>query len=225
MSSDAEEYRPVSWLAVAGAVAGVVSALALFGPFFWVLPLIGIVLAVAGLADVRREGAPRAGGWAALVGLFLAAGFGAQAVAGYTVHRVIARQRAAATARHWVTTVQGGNITDAAKMIGPAAIDRGLAVPGSSEETAEQLLDRHPTVLAIRRCGGGAAVTATTEGTVPEDPTLWITSVTMTPCDGGGAYAIKMLVQPHAVVRQGRTFDTWHVIRLPDVRSSSPPAP
>jgi hypothetical protein len=211
------EYRPVSWLAVAAAVGGAVSAVALLGPVFWAVPLLGILLSLVALGDVGRPGAERVGRWAALAGLFLAVGFGAQAVGSHLVQRWVAKERAIATARHWVTTVKGGNVEEAAAMLGPTALDRGLSMPGKPEETAVQLLERHPVVEQIRRCGGEAAVSATVEGTVPTDARIWIAAVNIAPCPGAvdGVSTVRMLVQPQRLVRQGRVFDAWQVVRLP----------
>ncbi|MFZ4731680.1 MAG: hypothetical protein ACOYK7_03975 [Pirellulales bacterium] len=217
MSSEGvEEYRPVSWLAVAAAVGGCASAVALLGPVFWAVPLLGVLLALVALADVGRDGDRRVGRFAALAGLFLAVGFGAQAVGSHLVNRWVARQRAIATARHWVTTVHGGRLDDAAAMLAPSAIDRGLAMPGQ-EDTPSQLLERHPVYGQIRRCGGEPSVTATIEGTVPNEPDLWIAAVRLAPCPGAvdDTISLQMLVRSQRLVRKGRVYDAWQVVRLP----------
>ena len=73
-------YRPVSGLAVAALIVGCVSALALVSPVFWVVPLVGAALALVAVRDVTRSGVAKAGGLAAVAGLALSLGFGAQAV-------------------------------------------------------------------------------------------------------------------------------------------------
>ena len=63
-TSDADDvsgYRPVSVLAVAAAGLGVASTLALVGPVFWRLPLVGTAVSWAALRDVARPGAAKAG--------------------------------------------------------------------------------------------------------------------------------------------------------------------
>ena len=57
--SETTGYRPVSTLAIAALVLGVLSGLALVGPFFFVVPLVAVAVAVAALADVAlRQGSP-----------------------------------------------------------------------------------------------------------------------------------------------------------------------
>ena len=215
-SGGTEEYRPVSWLAVAAALGGCASAVALIGPLFWVVPLLGVMLALVALADVGRDGERRVGRFAALAGLFLAVGFGAQAVGSHLVNRWVARERAIATARHWVTTVHGGKLDDAAAMLAPTAIERGIAVPGK-EDTPAQLLERQAIYRQIRGCGGEPVIAATVEGTVPNEPDLWIAAVSLKPCAGAvdDTLTVRMLVRSQRLVRKGRVYDAWQVVRLP----------
>ncbi|MFM9197169.1 MAG: hypothetical protein ACKOWG_15775, partial [Planctomycetia bacterium] len=121
-------YRPVSRLAVAAAVAGVVASLALTTPLLWILPLVGVAIAVAALADVARPGAEKAGRAAALVGLALSVGFGTQAVTMPLVSRLVMESRTKAAARAWVDAVRENRLTDAKGMMAPPL------VPGSSPD-------------------------------------------------------------------------------------------
>ena len=111
-------YLPVSRLAVAAAGLGASSALALASPVFWVLPLVAIGIAVAALRDVGRPEAPKAGRLAAVAGLALAAGFGAQAVAAKATTRSITAARAGAAARLWLDTIHEQRLGDARSMCG-----------------------------------------------------------------------------------------------------------
>ena len=103
-SADPSGYRPVSRLAVAAVVLGGVSGLALISPVFGVLPLVAAAVAVAALADVGRPGAAKAGRLAALAGLALASGFGAQALTAAAVGRSIAARLSATTSPTWRST-------------------------------------------------------------------------------------------------------------------------
>lgn len=119
---DVAGYRPVSVLAVAAAASGAVSTLALVGPVFWVVPLVGAALSWAALVDVGRPGAPKAGRLAALAGLALALGFGMQAVATAATSEWLARGRAEAAARFWLDAIAAGRRDDATGMCGPEAV-------------------------------------------------------------------------------------------------------
>jgi hypothetical protein len=79
------------------------------------------------------------------------------------------------------------------------------------------LLERHPVYGQIRRCGGEPSVTATIEGTVPNEPDLWIAAVRLAPCPGAvdDTISVRMLVRSQRLVRKGRVYDAWQVVRLP----------
>lgn len=128
-------YRPVSVPAVAAALLGVVSAMALVSPVFWAVPIAGVAVAVAALVDVARRDAPKAGRLVALAGLGLALGFGTQAIAGAAVGEWLARGRAESAVRFWVETIAAGRLDDARSMCdGDAA----------------------PSVARLAACGAGA---------------------------------------------------------------------
>lgn len=118
----AAAYRPVSRLAVAAAALGAASTLALVGPVFWIVPIVGVAVSWAALARVGRRDAPQAGRLAALAGLALALGFGVQAVATTATAEWLARGRAEAAARFWLDTVAAGRLDDARSMCGPDAV-------------------------------------------------------------------------------------------------------
>ncbi len=144
-TGDVAGYRPVSALAVAAAASGAVSTLALAGPVFWVLPLLGAALSCAALVDVGRPGAPKAGRLAALAGLALAVGFGTQAVATVATAEWLARGRAEAAARFWLEAIVAGRRDDATAMGGPdatAAVDR-VAACGSAAAPRVRCRGRH----------------------------------------------------------------------------------
>lgn len=226
MVDEAGDYRPVSWLAVAAVIGGIVSAIALVGPVFWVVPLLAALLALVALADVGRDGAAKVGRWAALAGLFLALGFGAQAVSAHLFGRWVAGRRAEATARHWIETVRQGNVSDAAKMLDPGAVERGPMTPGSLDEPLESILAKHPVVKAIRDCGADSTPSVVIEGTLPEDARMWLASVTVGPCSGGdgGEKKARMILRSLRITRKGRVYDSWQVFKLADPRFPGQPA-
>lgn len=135
-------YRPVSVLAVAAAVVGVCSAAALVAPVLWMVPLVGVGLSLAALADVGGPAGGKAGRAAALVGLALSLGFGAQAAATAAGTHWLTSRRAEAAARYWLETVCDGRLDDARSMANPdgvsagapgaAAVDAALALCGAA---------------------------------------------------------------------------------------------
>ncbi|MFM7108651.1 MAG: hypothetical protein ACKOZU_08655 [Planctomycetaceae bacterium] len=135
----AAAYRPVSVAAVAAAVIGLASVLALVSPVLWVLPLVGVAVSLAALADVDRPAAAKAGRLAALTGLGLSLGFGAQAVTTAAATEWLARGRAEAAARFWLDAIASGRLDDARSMCAPdaaAAVDRVAACGATAAATA-----------------------------------------------------------------------------------------
>ncbi len=200
----AADYRPVSPLAVAALAAGACSALALVSPICWVLPIIAIGLSCAALRDVQREGARKAGGAAALIGLALAAGFGAQALGDAAVGRWLVERRAASAAGLWLEAVRAGRLADAAGMSGPAA--------GSGAALAEAFAAQ-PVVRAIRGCGGEAAAEVTGVAAGEGEESGWVVRCRVRPCDGAadGTLALRLLLEPTLTPRPGGSLERWTV--------------
>lgn len=196
MSSDLSGYRPVSRLAVAAAVAGVLSALAVVSPFFWIVPLAGITLACLGLADVRRPAAEKAGRAAALVGLALSIGFGAQAVSAAAASRWIATGRAEAAARFWLDMIREGREVDARSMCLPEAL-------GAAEKVAAMMSSGDKPCDVVVRADGASEH-------VPNGIVVLATIA----CRGGeGARIIPLHVVPETMSGPGRTGERWMIAR------------
>jgi hypothetical protein len=177
------DYRPVSRLAVAAAAAGGASAVAIISPVFLVVPLVGLAVAVAAFRDLGATGAAKAGRLAAIAGLALSVGFGAQGLAEFGVTRWLVRHRAEAAARLWLDTICAARIDDARGMCGPeaeAAVGRLAACCGG--------------VLETRRARAGDA------------PGMWIV-----PADVGACSARIVLGAETAVVG-GRLVERWTVV-------------
>jgi hypothetical protein len=153
-------YLPVSRLAIAAAVVGVVSAAAVANTMFLVVPLVGVALAVAGLADVGRDDAPKAGRMAALAGLALSIGFGLQSAVHLGVSLVGARGRAVAVAEAFAVAVAEGRHDDAVVMCRYDALPESLMAvrpeegvdDGGAEVRKKFVL--MPTIAALTSCGG-----------------------------------------------------------------------
>jgi hypothetical protein len=186
-------YLPVSRLAVAAAALGGISALALASPVFWVLPLVAIGVAVAALRDVARRDAPKAGRLAAVAGLALAAGFGAQAVAGKATTRSITAARAGAAARLWLDTIREQRLSDARSMCG---------------------FDASDAVDAVAGCGasGRAEVIGTAAG---ESDGTWIVRANVGRC------TIEITLEPMPATWQGRPGERWTITKAEVIRQSA----
>lgn len=165
-------YRPVSLLAIATAVAGVASALALVSPALWVVPLLTVALAAMALRDVapRRDqeedqeedraseagdgGAAsvahgvdrKTGRWLALLGLALAIGFGAQSAVSFVVARSVTRSRSEAAARMFLDMVRKERMADAIK----------CCLPQVTPPVSARKMDGPPTPEAQTRAAEGA---------------------------------------------------------------------
>lgn len=186
-------YLPVSRLAVAAAALGCISALALASPVFWVLPLVAIGVAVAALRDVARREAPKAGRLAAIAGLALAAGFGAQAVAAKATAQSITAARARAAAGLWLDTIHAQRLSDARSMCG---FDAAVAVD------------------AVVGCGesGRAEVIGTAAGEVAGS---WLVRAKV------GSCTIEITLEPVPATWQGRPGERWTITKADVVRPSA----
>lgn len=199
------EYLPVSRLAMAAAVMGAVSALALVSPLCWALPLTAAGLAAAALADVSRPGAPKAGGLAAVAGLALAVGFGAQAVTDAVATRWLVERRATATARHWIDAVRAGRPADAISVCAPRAVP---AVAGG--DAVEKAFGELAAVRAVAGCGAAAAPVVTEVAAATPEEGGWVVRATLAAC-GRPDETLRIVVEPTSVVRPGGSVERWLV--------------
>jgi hypothetical protein len=186
-------YVPVSRLAVAAAALGGISALALASPVFWVLPLVAIGIAVAALRDVAQPEAPKAGRLAAIAGLALAVGFGAQAVAAKATARSITAARAGSAARLWLDMIHEQRLADARSMCGFEAAG---------------------AVDAVAACGAldQPSVIGTSAG---EREGTWLVRAQ------AGACAIGIVLEPMPAEWRGRPGERWIVTKAVVVRPSA----
>jgi hypothetical protein len=204
------DYRPVSRLAVGAAVAGALSALALVNPICRVIPLVAIGLAVAALFDVNRPGARKAGGWAAVVGLALAVGFGTQAVTSAVVSRWLVERRAAAVARHWIDAVRAGRLADAISVSAmPPAGPLQVRSAAAAEQDREAAFATLPAVRGLRACGREPPRVTAIE-LAAETEAGWIVVASLAPC-GRPEESLRLVVEPSRVQRQGGAVERWMV--------------
>ena len=226
-SGETISYRPVSRLAVAAAVVGVLSSLALTTPLLWILPLVGVALAVAGLTDVARSGAEKAGRVAALVGLALSVGFGAQAVTTSVASRLIMENRAKAVIHAWLDALGENRLADARSMIAPHLLPRSESdelgrggpahgEPGHSHQPGEEAgsIDSLPAVQAILRCGTLAVRDVRCAGRDEESGERWCVRVRLGPCGDGGAVDLRLELEPVVVNEPKRRVERWTIAKI-----------
>jgi hypothetical protein len=224
-------YRPVSRLAVAALVAGVVSSLALTTPLLWILPLVGIAVAAAALLDVARPGAEKAGRAAALFGLALAVGFGMQAVASKAVARWLTRGRVVAVTNAWLDAVVEGRLADARSMLGPDVLPLtdpsghgGPTHAGHEHEGHDDAGHEHgaedaavagfPAVQAIRSCGAAAARRVECTGRDEEVSERWTARLRLEPCAGGQPVELALQLVPSVVRDRRGSVERWTITKI-----------
>jgi len=205
------DYRPVSPLAVAALSAGACSAVALVTRFAWVVPLGGVALAVAALAEVGRPGAARAGRLLALAGLALSLGFGGQAVTTAVVDRWILRHRAVTAAGIWIDAVREGRSPEALG-VSAAALLRTPRGPGEERpEGVEERLARFAAlepVQAVATCRGTRPrVTAAVP--LGTDDGAWAVRASLEGCETGGT--IRLIVLPKMVTSGKARVERWTI--------------
>ena len=204
-------YRPVSGLAVAALLAGCCSALVLFTPLAAVVPLVALVMAVAALAELRREEGRKVGRLAALAGLALAIGFTAQASAGGVIDRWIASRRAAATARAWIDAVREARFADALGMSSPAALPPPDGDPFAQPPTAAERLEAFRGLEAVARvtaCGAVRLPVSVERDAAGEGG--WAAHVPLDGCGRAGE-ALTLRVEPRPSTRGRELVDRWLV--------------
>ena len=228
VSDETINYRPVSKLAVAAAVLGVLSSLAITTPLLWVLPLAGTAIAVVGLADVTRSGAEKAGRAAALVGLALSVGFGVQAVTASLVTRSIMERRAQGVAHAWLDALGENRLSAAQSMIAqhllPPSHGDGHG-PGEPEhhehhdhhdhaDSTAAAIESLPVVSAILGCGTAAVRDVRSTGRDEETGNDWCVRIRLSPCAGGGAVDVRLQLVPVVVNEQKRRVERWTITKI-----------
>jgi len=208
------DYRPVSPLAVAALVAGCCSALAVVTRFAWAVPLVGVALAWAALADVARPEARKAGRLAALAALALSVGFGAQAVTGHLVDRWMMATRATAAAHAWIDAVREGRISEALGLSAASVLPPSSMPPDLEHEELEtERLRRFSELPAVKAVAGCATfrppiTQATALGT---DDGAWTLRAELDRCGSPGS-TLNLAVVPKRVRGTAGDVEQWRVV-------------
>jgi hypothetical protein len=123
-------YRPMSGLAVAGLIGGLLSATALIGGVMWFVPGLAIVTSIAALRQVA--GTARKGASLARAGLALAVMFLAAAISYGWWQDYVIRGQAQRVADMWVEALLSGNVRLAHQLsLGPVP---NMRPPGVGQE-------------------------------------------------------------------------------------------
>ena len=104
----ADEYRPISTLAVLALVAGCCSVLALISQVLWVIPILAAGLSIAAIRDTSVGSSHKVGRGIALIGLALSVGFGLQSFSTFLVNGWIDQSRARETVLRWHQAIRDG---------------------------------------------------------------------------------------------------------------------
>lgn len=207
------EYRPVSPLAVAALVAGCSAALALVTRFAWGLPLLGTLLAAAALADVGRPDARKAGRLAALAGLALSVGFGAQAVTAVLADQWIMAGRARAAATAWIDAVREGRAAEALSLCAATVLPASTLPPDlDHEDTDAERLRRFTDLAAVKAVAGCGTTRPAVAGPVAAgtDDGGWIVRADLAGCGAAGSTA-RIIVVPKRVRRAAGSLEQWRI--------------
>lgn len=208
------EYRPVSPLAIAALAAGCCSALAVMTRFAWAVPLVGIALSWAALADVARPEARKAGRLAALAALALSVGFGGQAIAGLLIDRWIMAGRAKAAAHAWIDAVREGRISEALSLCAATVLPASSLPPDlEHEELESERLKRFAELAAVKAVIGCAAsrppiTQAAAAGT---DDGAWMLQADLSPC-GDPHAVLRLAVVPRRIRGTAGPVEQWRIV-------------
>lgn len=224
-TSDIVGYRPVSRLAVAACLAGVLSSLALTTPMLWAVPLVGIALALAGLADVNRAGAEKAGHGLALAGLALSVGFGCQAVASTLVAERITRSRVEAVVHAWLDALHEGRLAEAQSMLDPGLLPREQPGPGAPaphdhahghdhDHADETAITSLPAVAAAIGCGASASRQVRCTGRDEETGERLLASVRLDPCGDRGPLILRLELFSAEATEGKKRVERWRILRI-----------
>ena len=162
---EADDYRPVSTLAVLSLIAGCSSVLALINQILWVVPLLAVGLSIAAIRDTSVQGSQKSGRGIALIGLALSVGFGVQSFAVFSGNTMIDRGRARETVSRWHRVIRAGDWDMAYGFCAPGIVPLGEAYlkdknhdehqhdgADSRKQSQIKVLQEIPAIRALAAC-------------------------------------------------------------------------
>jgi hypothetical protein len=143
-TNEGEDYHAISPPAVGSLILGLLSPVVLAGMLLWVIPAIGIGLALLALRSIRRSSGALTGRGVALTGLFLCTLFATAAPAQVLYARHSLAQAARPIVDAWFDFLRHGEPEKALQLTMPAAQRRELNDAlwdyyGSAKENRDQL--------------------------------------------------------------------------------------
>ena len=143
-TNEGEDYHAISPAAVGSLILGLLSPVVLAGMLLWVIPAIGIGLALLALRSIRRSGGALTGRGVALTGLFLCTLFATAAPVQVLYAKHSLAQAARPIVAAWFDFLRHGEPEKALQLTMPAAQRRELNESlwdyyGSSKENRDQL--------------------------------------------------------------------------------------
>jgi len=218
--ADAEIYRPVSGLAVAATVLGVLSAAAFLGPALWFVPVVGAVIALLGIRATSQPGVELIGRGAATLGLALSVGLGAAGATSWWLSQALARSRAVEVAKAWAGEIHGDRLLVARSMLAaemqPAAMTTlggtsGMTQPIDDPDADERVFRGLPAVAAILGCGGQTAIDGAFHEFVPdsqESKEEWQVRLRLAPCAAKAERSLLVHLR-RTMLRDAATWWGW----------------
>jgi len=215
-------YRPVSGMAVAAVVMGVLSIAAWFHPGFWFVPVLGVVLAVVALRQLAQPDSILIGRTAAIVGLGLSLFLAALAPTESVTRTWIKNRRAEHVAARWADAVLEGKILDAHSLLMPFA---RLNMPAEEGDVSQGLFDsrsleeaykREREVAAILGCNAAKRQSASLREYVSESKVheeVWIVRIVIEPCNSG-PLTLDVEVEAALIPKDGGWFEQWYVKKV-----------
>ena len=227
----ADEYRPVSGMAVAAAVFGLLSLAAAIHPSFFILPVLGLVFTVVALRDLAQPDSIKIGRLAARAGLATAIFFGAIGLTRSLTTTWTANRRAEQVAAGWVDAILDGKVLEAHAMLMPF---QRVNAPGDPEgdvstslfdsQAIEAVYRQRPEVAATLACGAAKRESTTLLEYMPdskEREEVWIVRVTISPCGRRESLTLDIEVESSIVKQTAGWLEQWYV---KEVRENSQPA-
>jgi len=164
-AAETAEYRPLSGLAVSALIAGLLSLLAFFSPFLWVIPALAVILGVWAELSIRRQDPPRLGRTAARIGTALGLFLLGAAPAQWFTHRALVDAEARRFGQTWLELVRSGDLLRAHQLSMSAPLRQPLddrlsekyAVGQPARRDLEAFLGRQETqaLAALGKRGDG----------------------------------------------------------------------
>lgn len=228
---ESEEYRPVSGLAVTAAVVGCLSAITIFSPIFWFIPLLGTIVSLIALRDLAQPGLVKIGRVAALAGLALSIGFGCQAMTLKLVARQMTAARVSQAALVWLAAVREDRLMDARGMMSPSILPAPEYL-GAHEDapavndpiTQEAAFRKLSFIKTIGRCGKADA-SARCTGSKPdsqESKETWTVRIRLSPCDDESGLEVQVELQPTLQAVPGGRLERWEITQVEIIETMDP---